>query len=160
MSIKSKLLWLGIGGGLIAVFVKEGRRRAAARPPEAIPADAEIEAALDLASLDIDEEAGEIEVAEPEVFDAGESSREDIGQLYGVSTPRAEERDHLDNDMAMETGQNWLEALETDSVEDGSEPEKPLNITDDADVDHSSLDALSDDDIPVADRGAGGPAGL
>jgi len=152
---------IGLGGGLIAVFVKESRRRAAPRPAEAIPADPEIEAALDLASLDLDEEAGEVAVPEDTSLDAVERSAHDLGALYGVSTPRAVDRSHPDDDVAMEAGQNWLEALETDAIEDGSEPEKPLNLTDDADVDHSSLGPRStDDDIPVADRGAGGPGGL
>jgi hypothetical protein len=141
MSIKSKLLWLGLGGGLIAVFVKESRRRAAPRPAEAIPADPEIEAALDLASLDLDEEAGEIAVPETVTVEAMESPPDD--------------------DVAMKAGQNWVEALETDAIEDGFEPEKPLRITDDTGAEHSTHDlSASDDDIPVADRGAGGPGGI
>ena len=142
MSIKSKLLWLGIGGGLIAVFVKESRRRAVPRPADVIPADPEIEAALDLASLDLDQDAGEI----------------DIPELISLD---AVERTHPDDDVAMESGQNWLEALATEAVEDVSDLETPLNITDDEGMDHASRAlSSSDDDIPVADRGAGGPGGL
>jgi hypothetical protein len=157
MSIKSKLLWLGLGGGLIALFVKEGRRRPAARPNETIPPDPDIEAALDLQALD--EDALELDTPEATTLDAVERSSHDIGALYGVATPRAVDRSHPDDDVAMESGQNWIEALETDAVEGGAEPEKPLSITDDADVDHSSVRADSDD-IPVADRGAGGPGGI
>lgn len=146
MSIKSKLLWLGIGGGLIAVFVKESRRRVPRSPAEVIPADPEIEAALDLASLDLEEEAA-LDVPEVVSLDALDWS--------------AHDRSPPDDDEAMESGQNWLEALETEAIEDVSDLETPLTITDDVDVVHSALDMSStDDDIPVADRGAGGPAGL
>ncbi|MEO7097704.1 MAG: hypothetical protein ABI175_30865, partial [Polyangiales bacterium] len=92
MSIKSKLLWLGLGGGLIAMFVKDGRRRAAAPSPapaaDAIPSDPEVEAALDLQSLDVDD----IELGAPEM----------------VSLDAMEQPAHRDNDEAMESGQNWL----------------------------------------------------
>ncbi len=155
MSIKSTLFWAGIGGGLIALLVREGRRRGAEPVIEALPRDPEIEAALDLQSLDVDA----LDLATPSL-DATERSTHDVGALYGVSTPRAGNTTHLDEDQAMDAGETWLEALAVDAVEDGADPEQPLAITDDADLDHSSLRALERDDIPVADRGAGGPAGI
>lgn len=136
MSIKSKLLWLGIGGGLIALFVKEGRRRTPTLARDAIPSDPEIEAALDLDALDVDEP--EVEVPELAALDAMEHS------AHGV-----------DEDAAMLDGQSWFEELETNAIE-GAQPEQPLPITEDAE----RIATRSRDDIPVADRGAGGPGGI
>ncbi len=139
MSLKSTLFWAALGGGLIALLAKQGRRRTVAHPVETLPPDPEIEAALDRESLDVDSIGFEpLEI--PEVRTAG--------------------RVHPDEDVAMEDGQNWLEALETDSIEDDPSPDKPLDISDDGDIDHSTLDLSGRDDVPVADRGAGGPGGI
>jgi hypothetical protein len=84
----------------------------------------------------------------------------DAGELYGVHTPAAVDRDHSDDDRAMADGQNWIEALETSAIENGAEPERELDdLIDDEDVlrpPHPS-DLR---DIPVADHGSGGCRGL
>jgi hypothetical protein len=84
----------------------------------------------------------------------------DAGELYGVHTPPALDRDHPDDDRAFDEGQNWVEALETSAIEYGPEPERTLDdIVDDEDMlspPHSS-DVR---DRPVADHGSGGRRGL
>jgi hypothetical protein len=84
----------------------------------------------------------------------------DAGELYGVHTPAAADRDHSDDDHAMAEGQNWVEALETSAIENGAEPGRELDdIVDDEDVlrpPHPS----DRRDIPVADHGSGGRRGL
>ncbi len=154
MKLPSKLVLLGLGGGIVAALVMQRRQRGRRRFSEAIPADPEIEAALDLASLEI-----------PDVpFPVLDSSVDigdvilDTGDLYGVHTPRAVDRAHPDNDAAMADGQNWLEALESDAAEYGAEPEMPLDMSDDRDL--GSFHSSDTRDTPVADRGAGGPGGL
>jgi len=140
MSLKSKLFWAGVGGTLIALLVRGGKKRGEARPTDGIPADPEVEAALDLQSLDVED----LDFVAPETVSM------DAVEMYGAA--------HPDEDVAMETGQNWLEALETDAVEDTSQPELPIG--DDNELDPASFDARSREDIPVADRGAGGPSGI
>jgi hypothetical protein len=80
-------------------------------------------------------------------------NQHDVGDLYGVSVNDVVDPRLVDNDVAMNDGQNWLEALETSAVEDGPRPEQALDMRDD---DSGDLR----DDVPVADRGSGGPAGL
>jgi hypothetical protein len=139
---------------------------------DAVP-EADAEAAQDLAGLEVELETD----AEPDVETADDAAerdtqimsgvpvaepgrRGDDGDLYGVHTPAAADRDHPDNDQAFDDGQNWIEALETSAVESGPEPERDLaDIIDDEDVlrpPHAS-DAR---DTPVADHGAGGRRGL
>jgi hypothetical protein len=79
------------------------------------------------------------------------------GDLYGVHTPAASDRAVLDGDSTMATGQNWLEALETSSAENGPLPEGLVDIVDDEELDHPPTDNR---DIPIADRGSAGPRGL
>lgn len=94
-------------------------------------------------------------------FDEEDLSTEvgDVGDLYGMHTSHAVDRVHRDDDAAFETGQNWLESLETDSAEYGIEPEEPLEVVDDADIvagpHHSDTR-----DRPIADRGSGGRSGM
>lgn len=81
------------------------------------------------------------------------------GELYGMHTPPAVDREPPEDRVAAERGESWIEALEELSVENGPEPEHELNVIDDEDVDrppHAS-DAR---DTPVADRGSGGPGGV
>jgi hypothetical protein len=82
----------------------------------------------------------------------------DTGDLYGIHTPPAEDKTHPDDDVAMREGLNWIEALQADSVEGGTEPERELEMADDADLDRPPH-PTDTRDIPVADRGSGGPAG-
>jgi hypothetical protein len=152
MKFPSKLFFLGLGGGIVAALVLQQRQRGR-RFTESVPGDPEIEAALDLASLDIDEPPlPEIDSS----VDVADVAR-DTGDLYGVHTIPAVDRTHLDNDASFDEGQNWLEALETDSVEFGAEPERPLDMSDDLGAPGHKGDTK---DTPVADRGAGGPGGL
>jgi hypothetical protein len=154
MSLSSKLVILGIGGGIVAALVLQQKKQRTRRFSEALPADPEIEAALDLASLEIEESP--LPVLDSSV-DVSEVTR-DTGDLYGAHTPRAVDRTHPDDDLAMAEGQNWIEALETDAIEYGAEPERPLDMSDDRDL--SSRHSTDTRDTPVADRGAGGPGGL
>jgi hypothetical protein len=119
---------------------------------------ADAEAAQDLASLESELESGlddNLDTSAP--IDAADVSLEETGELYGVHTPRAVDHDLLDNDASFAEGQNWIEALETSSVEYGAEPEADLDIVDDMDVAPHPSDMR---DTPVADRGSGGPAGV
>lgn len=122
---------------------------------------ADVEAADDLAGLET--ELDETAELDGEVVDAllDEPTRpRDAGDLYGAHTPAAVDREHPDDDRAFSQGQNWIEALETDAVEGGPEPERELDdIVDDEDV----LDPPHPSDThdrPIADHGAGGRRGL
>jgi hypothetical protein len=114
---------------------------------------ADAEAAQDLASLETDLDA--LDTSAP--IDAAEVSLEETGELYGVHTPRAVDRDLRDDDASFDDGQNWLESLETSSVEYGAEPETELDVVDDMDAAPHPTDTR---DTPVADRGSGGPGGV
>jgi len=176
----SKLMWLGVGGvGLLALM--NGRRRPpAADPMAADPADPvqdpdmvepfePLDSDLDVdamsmldRSVDIDGAAygGDVSLVDDASSDGSETAVSDVGDLYGGHTPRAEDRVHPDDDAAMDTGQNWIEALETSAAENGPLPEQSLDsIVDDEDV-YSPPHAGDSDDTPVADRGSGGPAGM
>jgi hypothetical protein len=84
----------------------------------------------------------------------------DVGDLYGVHTPVANDRVHPDDDRAFVDGQNWLEALETSAIENGAESERPLDdIVDDEDI-LRAPHHTSRRDTPVADLGSGGRRGL
>ena len=143
---------------------------------------ADVDAAQDLAGLEseleaepADEAVNEAEADVDDVIDlgiddlahrdagvraTGATGHRDAGELYGVHTPAAADREHPDDDRAYAEGQNWLEALETSAIEGGAEPERELtDIIDDEDIlrpPHAS-DAR---DTPVADHGAGGRRGL
>jgi hypothetical protein len=136
----------------------------------------DVEAAQDLAGLEteIDERSGaeleldHVHVIDPatgvevddvvEIFDPGQPR--DAGDLYGVHTPAALDRQHPDDDTAFNEGQNWVEALETSAIEYGPEPEQTLDdVVDDEDI--LSPPHRSDKrDRPVADYGSGGRRGL
>jgi hypothetical protein len=91
-------------------------------------------------------------------LDEIEALEHDTGDLYGIHTQRAVDTDLPDDRAAFDEGENWIEALEATSVENGPEPEVAIEAVDDEDVDappHPS----DTRDTPVADRGAGGPAG-
>jgi hypothetical protein len=122
---------------------------------------------------------GDLELAETETFleDEGEQEPElagdrvenlddierrahDVGDLYGIHTPHATDRDHPDDDHAFAEGQNWMEALETDAAEGGPAPEEGIeDVVDDEDV-YDPPHASDTRDRPVADRGSGGPGGI
>lgn len=118
----------------------------------------ELERAVVESSLE--ESAMELDAPEDTTMEGLEQGARDVGDLYGVHTPRAEDREHPDDDEAMNEGQNWIEALETSAAENGPMPEEPLeSIVDDEDV-YSAPHPSDSEDTPVADRGSGGPAGI
>ena len=133
----------------------------------------DIEAAKDLAVLEreLDDVALATDVGlidfDADLADADLGERVDLdliatdaGDLYGGHTPIAVDRDHPDDDHAQADGSSWLEALETSAIENGAEPERPLDdIVDDEELlrgPHPSIRR----DTPVADYGAGGRRGL
>jgi len=128
---------------------------------------ADAEAADDLAGLEteLDEVAARDAAAFAADFAAdhvviGRAHPRDAGELHGVHTPPAVDRDHLDDDQAFDTGQNWIEALETSAIENGAEPERTLDdIIDDTEV-LRPPHAPDTRDTPVADRGSAGRRGL
>lgn len=109
-----------------------------------------------LDSLDV-EQLAYGEDAEPRPVETETVTVKDGGDLYGVHTGHASDRSQLDNDQSFETGQNWIESLETRAAEGGPEPEQELQILDDGDVTSPPSDAR---DRPLADRGAAGRRGL
>lgn len=173
-----KLMLLGVGSGIAAyMFGKRRPQTAVTTPPTASelfapdPADPvqSMDALdqVDLSDLDVDalsmaEGTGEFASIEPEEgsLDEIEQSASDVGDLYGVHTPHALDTMHPDDDVAMNDGQNWVEALATSSVEYGPQPEETLaSIVDDEDI-FAAPHASDGNDTPVADRGSGGPAGI
>ncbi|HEY4242761.1 MAG TPA: hypothetical protein VGM88_23255 [Kofleriaceae bacterium] len=82
----------------------------------------------------------------------------DGGDLYGVRTPPASDRELPDDDEAQGEGQNWLEALEEVSVEGGPEPEGEVEVVDEDDI--TKPHSIEAQDRPLADRGSAGPRGL
>jgi hypothetical protein len=131
---------------------------------------ADVEAAEDLAGLESELDDDDLVVVTEtqavvggdidEVVELDRPVRHDDGDLYGAHTPAAVDRSHPDDDRAFDEGQNWIEALETSAVENGAEPERPLDdIIDDEDV-LQPPHASDHRDRPVADLGSGGRRGL
>lgn len=118
---------------------------------------ADAEAASDLAALsaDLDERAGMDEVDPTQTIPPQQVR--DAGELYGVHTPIAADRDIPDGDRSFDEGENWLESLQASATEMGPEPEADLDVEDDQDVPPHPSDRR---DIPVADRGSAGPRGV
>ena len=177
---RTKLFAIGVGSGIAAVMLakrlgpalgglRNRRVGQGTRPPLHDPAAdvAEGRAYAEDLEVDIEVVSAEELVAtpsyitgdEPPTLDAIEQSLHDDGDLYGVHTPAASNPHHLDDDQAMESGENWVEALQADAIENGALPERELDaIVDEEDTDlppHPS----DTRDRPVADRGAGGPRG-
>ncbi len=115
---------------------------------EAYSAD-DIAAGDDLAALASEFDGDAVDLAE---------ISHDAGELYGLHTPRAMDTALPDDDRAMESGQNWLEALETSAVENGAMPEQPLSLLDEQDEERHVATASSD--RPIADLGSAGPRGM
>lgn len=132
------------------------------------------EAAQDLAELEseVDEIASNDDAAIAMTEIAEPVRPRDAGDLHGMHTPGASDRNHPDDDRAFaegqnlsqnlgqNLGQNWIEALETSAIENGAEPERELDdIIDDDDV-LRPPHASDTRDRPVADHGSGGQRGL
>jgi hypothetical protein len=64
----------------------------------------------------------------------------------------------LDDDAAQAQGQNWVQALETIAVENGSD--QPIDTLIEAELGEAPPRRHPDRDTPVADRGAGGRGGI
>ena len=64
----------------------------------------------------------------------------------------------LDDDEAQAAGQNWVEAMETTAVENGSD--QPIDTLIEAELGETPPKRHPDRDTPVADRGAGGRGGI
>lgn len=127
-------------------------------------ADAQANGDINELQASIEEEAEEDEATDDppgvQTLDDIEAKARDVGDLYGAHTPRADDRQHLDGDASMDEGQNWIEALEADSVEGGPMAEVGLeDVVDDEEV-YAPPHASDTSDTPVADRGSGGPAGI
>jgi hypothetical protein len=127
-------------------------------------ADAQANGDINVMEVGVEEEAEEDEaVSDPpgvQTLDDIEANARDVGDLYGVHTPRADDRQHLDGDASMDEGQNWIEALEEDSVEGGPTAEVGVEDVVDDDEVYAAPHASDSSDTPVADRGSGGPAGI
>jgi hypothetical protein len=129
---------------------------------------AEGDADIDTAMADSSgEEAGEELIEEPDETTADAHAaavKKDSGDLYGVHTPRANDRD-LDKNRDQEDfkdaeqGEHWFETLGKKATESGAEAEEELDVIDDSDPEggHHSTES---GDRPVADKGSGGPSGL
>ena len=123
---------------------------------DALPVD-EAEADVQAATVASVEEPNETDM------DAYAEQADDTGELYGVHTPRAADRDLDKTDdqesfADSEMGENWLETLGKKAAEYGAEAEEVLDPVDNSDehTHHSSERG----DRPVADKGSGGPGGL
>jgi hypothetical protein len=81
----------------------------------------------------------------------------DEGDLYGVHTPVASDRQLPDDDRAFDNGENWIEALEERAAEGGPLPEHELDVVDEADNEHPHTETK---DRPIADLGSGGRGGM
>ena len=178
---------LGVGGGLAAVTYRKLERMRHARP--AMVADparaARIDRARDRArSRALDREppvipdSYAVDPADPVqvLGDVHEFDVDDLGvdalsaadveteldaTLDGRSAPTLDMIEMAVYDggdgplldpAALEEGQTWLEALETRATEIGAAPGRDLVMDDSEDVDTR--------DLPVADRGSGGPGGI
>lgn len=124
---------------------------------------------VDVDALPVDEGDAEIEAATATAegendMDSYAEQADDTGELYGVHTPRAADRDLDKTDdqesfADSEMGENWLETLGKKAAEYGAEPEEVLEVVDDSD-EHTGHHSTESGDRPVADKGSGGPGGM
>lgn len=134
-------------------------------------AEADMEAAVIVAEgeegEEIDEDAVELDTPDMTTADAYAAAAEDTGDLYGVHTQRAEDKDldrTPDNEEFIDSdqGETWLETLGKKASEYGAEVEEELDVVDDSDEheDHRGHHKTDTRDRPVADKGSGGDGGL
>ena len=158
LSTLPKLLLVGAAGAYLLHRARTSPARPVRRAPQARHARGTVpppDPTDPVQSLDSELDLG----GEPaETLYAEDVYLHDTGDLYGVHVPPAQTTSHLDQDAAMDGGQTWLEALETDAIEGGPLPERTLEIIDDEELEHTSHRSDTRD-TPVADRGSGGPAG-
>lgn len=136
--------------------------------------EAEGEAELDLAAIEVEGDSTEQEDNAPQIetpsettADAYAAVAQDTGDLYGVHNPPAEDRDpELTSDTEQfvdsDLGENWLETLGKRAAESGASAEHVVDVIDDSDEhpDHRGHHATESGDPPVADKGSGGEGGL
>ena len=116
----SKLLWLGVGSGIVALMFSKRR----APKPESFDADP-ADSVQDVDVLDAVDPLDDLDVDAMSMIDR------DV-DVEGTSDNGVFAED---DDVAMREGQNWVEALETSAAEDGPQPEQPLDaVFDDEDL--------------------------
>jgi hypothetical protein len=121
-------------------------------------ADAELDAAVESADL------SEVDTPQDTTYDAYAEDANDTGDLYGVHTPPAGDRDldktpDQESFVESEAGENWLETLGKHAAEYGAEAEHVVDVIDDSD-EHTGHHGTEGGDRPVADKGSGGDGGL
>jgi hypothetical protein len=134
---------------------------------------AEAEADVDLATelADEEEQTGEEDAAlgldEEHTLTAdeiAEATARDLGDLYGVHLPPAEDRElatpDLESFQDSTLGESFVEELIQSATEGGPVPEHVVDVVDDSDHNHPTHHATESGDPPVADKGSGGPGGL
>ncbi|MGE0398518.1 MAG: hypothetical protein AB7T06_17560 [Kofleriaceae bacterium] len=151
-----KVLLVGAAGAYVLHRARSSTARRARRDANAVPPPDPADPVQSLYSET--DPAIELDTPAETTLDTVNETVADVGDLYGVHTAPAEDKTHPDDDTAMREGQNWLEALQTDAVEGGTEPEREIEMADDAEIDRPPH-ASDTRDTPVADRGSGGPAG-
>lgn len=154
-STLTKVLLVGAAGAYMLHRARSGTpRRARARgtvpPPDPLDPVQELYSEADPAI--------ELDTPAETTLDAVDTSLADTGDLYGVHMPPAEDVTHPDNDQAMVSGQNWIEALQTDAIEGGAVPEYEVDIAEDDEISRAGH-ASDTKDTPVADYGSGGRSG-
>lgn len=129
-----------------------------------VDAQPEAEADADLEAATVTAEADEIETPSETNMDAYAEQADDTGELYGLHTPHAADRD-LDKTADQESfvdsemGENWLETLGKKAAEYGAEAEEELDVVDNSD-EQGGHHSTESGDRPVADKGSGGRGGL
>jgi hypothetical protein len=133
--------------------------------PEAERQD-DVDAAIGIAEADEDED-------DEDTFDLDSGAvtsedrtakADDVGELYGVHLPPAQDRERGAGPehgeyAESELGENWLETLGGETAEGGPVPEHEVDPNDDSDY-RGGHHATESGDRPVADKGSGGPGGL
>jgi hypothetical protein len=151
---------LVLGGGITALVLRQRRK---ARPTDDLRVDPVQTIGIDDAELaDLDVDAHDRDAAlDLAALELEPLTRDrDHGSLFDAHLPIVEAELVDDDDAAYSRGQNWVERLETKSIEDGGEPGRELVIEDDYDVDVTTSPRIDTSDLPVADRGSAGPRGI
>jgi hypothetical protein len=106
-------------------------------------------------------EDSELDLDEPELDEVEIRRTRDEGDLYGVHTPPATDKDiarpEPEGYEGADAGENWLESLEEMSAEGGPEPERDIVADDGV---YRAPHPSDHRDRPVADKGSGGRGGL
>ena len=116
---------------------------------------------------EVDEDARELDTPEMTTADDYVAGAEDTGDLYGIETPPAEDKEldktqYQESFIDSEAGETWLETLGKKASEYGAEVEQEVDVVDDSDehIEHRGHHKTDTRDRPVADKGSGGPGGL